>query len=379
MEDCDESDSEVDWEDDNELMAVVMVVMNNNTAIINHMMHLEHARGEQQCIQSFKDIMTPNQDFRHLPRQPKAMFRHEEALFCIGRDYFGIPGDLTTPIFKDRSFEMMFRVSRSRVQRIFEDVMHAGHPFYASQVDATGKKGASLEAKVLLPLKAFTYGVAPHAFSDYFQMSKALAAKCCDEFADMVQSLYCEEYLRVPDAVDLKNITILHQKSHRVDGMFDSLDCMHNAWKNCPKAWQALFKSGKESGCPTVVLEALADYHLWFWHASFGYAGSLNDLKILNLSPLLESLVDGSFADLEKSANVVPFHVAGQAFDRLFALVDGIYPQYSRFVKGIQLPVTNAEKSFTGWHEAAQKDIERDFGVLQGRFQVTTRPFMGIH
>jgi hypothetical protein len=60
MEDCDESDSEVDWDDDNELMAVVMVVMNNNTAIINHMMHLEHARGEQQRIQSFNDIMTPN-------------------------------------------------------------------------------------------------------------------------------------------------------------------------------------------------------------------------------------------------------------------------------------------------------------------------------
>jgi hypothetical protein len=106
-------------------------------------------------------------------------------------------------------------------------------------------------------------------------MSKALAAKCCDEFADTVQSLYCEEYLRVPDAVDLKNISILHQKSHGVDGMFGSLDCLHiGCWKNCPKAWQASFKSGKESGGPTVVLEALADYHLWFWHASFGYAGS---------------------------------------------------------------------------------------------------------
>ncbi len=79
------------------------------------------------------------------------------------------------------------------------------------------------------------------------------------------------------------------------------------------------------------------------------------------------------------SSLVQPAVPQGQAFDRLFALVDGIYPQYSRFVKGIQLPVTNAEKSFTGWHEAAQKDIERAFGVLQGRFQVTTRPFMGIH
>jgi hypothetical protein len=39
-------------------------------------------------------------------------------------------------------------------------------------------------------------------------------------------------------------------------------------------------------------------------------------LNILNLSLLLESLVDVSFAALEKSANVVPFHVAGSAFDR---------------------------------------------------------------
>ena len=29
------------------------------------------------------------------------------------------------------------------------------------------------------------------------------------------------------------------------------------------------------------------------WHASFGYARSLNDVNILNLSPLLESLVCG--------------------------------------------------------------------------------------
>ncbi len=67
------------------------------------------------------------------------------------------------------------------------------------------------------------------------------------------------------------------------------LDCMHTGWKNCPKGWQASIKSGKESGGPTVVLEALSDYHLWFWYASFGYADSLSDLNILNLSPLLES------------------------------------------------------------------------------------------
>jgi hypothetical protein len=81
------------------------------------------------------------------------------------------------------------------------------------------------------------------------------------------------------------------------------------------KGWQASFKSGKETCGPTVVLEALSDYHLvWFWHASFGYAGSLNDLNILNLSPLLESLVDGSFTELEQSIMLVPFEVAGNMF-----------------------------------------------------------------
>ena len=100
---------------------------------------------------------------------------------------------------------------------------------------------------------------------------------------------------------------------------------MHNGWKNCPKAWQASYKSGKESGGPTVVLEAVADYHLWFWHASFGYAGSLNDLNILNLSPLLESLVDGTFVDVEKSANAVPFEVAVICFnDFLYWLMASI-------------------------------------------------------
>jgi hypothetical protein len=129
-----------------------------------------------------------------------------------------------------------------------------------------------------------------------------------------------------------------------------------------------------------VVLEALSDYHLWFWHASFGYAGSLNDLNILNLSPLLESLVDGSFTEWEQSSMLVPFEVAGNIFHRLLVLVDGIYPPYSRFVKGIQLPLTDAEKRYTAWQEASRKDIESAFGwgpskSLSGDGEVFSRTF----
>ena len=269
-------DEFLDWDDDDDsemMAAAVLVVVNNNVAIMNMMMLAHQEQEDQDRIRMIHDVIMPNQDYRWQPRQAKALFRHNEAVWCIQRDFLGIPGDLTTPIFKDSSFEMFFRFLRTRVQRIVEDVMRDGLPFYAYQVDATGRKGASLESKILLPLKTFACGTAKHAFSDYFQMSKALASKCCEEFANMMRCIYSEEYLRIPDANDLKSITKLRQEVHGVRGMFGSLDCMHTRWKNCPKAWQQSFKSGKESGGPTVVLEALSDYHLWFWHASFGYAG----------------------------------------------------------------------------------------------------------
>jgi hypothetical protein len=68
---------------------------------------------------------------------------------------------------------------------MFENVMHAGLPFYASQVDPTGRKGASLEKK-LLPLETLAFGT---CIFYYFQMSKALALKCCKEFANMMQCI----------------------------------------------------------------------------------------------------------------------------------------------------------------------------------------------
>ena len=45
----------------------------------------------------------------------------------------------------------------------------------------------------------------------------------------------------------------------------------------------------------------------------------------------LSSLVNGSFSRLEAGAGVVPFNVTDEEFKKLFVLVDGIYPRYSRF------------------------------------------------
>ena len=208
-------------------------------------------------------------------------------------------------------------------------------------------------------------------------MSTQFARECCVQFDLAIKQLYQKEYLRLPTKDDIKSISNLHKAVHGVEGMFGSLDCMHTFWKNCPKAWHGSYK-GKENK-PSIVLEAIADYHLWFWHASYGYAGTLNDKNILHLSPFLESLVDGTFIELEQSAGTVPFKVLDEEFNKMFVLVDGIYPSYSRFVRGLKEPVTDRETYFTTWQEKARKDVERAFGVLQGKFQWVARPIHLYH
>ena len=123
----------------------------------------------------------------------------------------------------------------------------------------------------------------------------------------------------------------------------------------------------RKSGKPTIVLEALADHNLWFWHHSFGYPGSLNNINIWNRSCLLKAFLYGSFAnnvDFKfRIGNVRVFHC-------LWVLVDGIYPKLSRFVKTIQELVGSKASRYARWQESAQKDVEQAFGVMQRKFQV---------
>ena len=315
----------------------------------------------------------PKINHRWFPRNAKRFFRHEEALHCIRRDYMGIDGDLTTPIFAGSEFASMFRISRPRFQRMLEDFGSSGIPFYSAPfVDCFGKEGASLEARLLLPLKCLSFGVPPKTFTDYFQMSPTLAKDCCNNFNAKLTTLYRKEYLRLPTKEDLHSINRLHRKVHGVNGMFGSLDCMHTYWNKCPKAWQGSFKGKGDK--PSIVLEGICDHNLWLWHASYGYAGTLNDINIMNLSPFFENLLNGVFESLEDE--VCPYTIAGEVFEKMYLLVDGIYPRYSRFVKSMKEPTTREEKAMTKFQEAARKDIERAFGVLQGKFQAMARPIV---
>ncbi|GJU41139.1 ALP1-like protein [Tanacetum coccineum] len=115
------------------------------------------------------------------------------------------------------------------------------------------------------------------------------------------------------------------------------------------------------------MLKAVASYNLWIWHAFFGVAGANNDINVLNNSLLFDDLLD----DI---APVAPFDVNGVTFQQGYYLADEIYPQWSSFVKSFL--VTNSEKNavFKRTQESARKDVERGFGVLQGRWHIICQP-----
>lgn len=147
-------------------------------------------------------------------------------------------------------------------------------------------------------------------------------------------------------------------------GCLGSIDCWHWEWKNCPSAWAAQYKGKKGKGC---VAEMCCGRDLWIWHLFCGNPGSLNDINVLQRSPLLRQIYNSDIPAVE-------FEVNGRDYSCPYWLADGIYPELSIFVTGFALPNNPIDKNFTHWQESIRKDIERAFGVLQARWGILTKP-----
>ncbi|CAN0886921.1 hypothetical protein LINGRAHAP2_LOCUS15474 [Linum grandiflorum] len=103
--------------------------------------------------------------------------------------------------------------------------------------------------------------------------------------------------------------------------MIDSIDCMQWEWRNCPTGW-----AGQYTGhVHQPVLEAVAGYNTWIWHAFFGTAGSLNDINIIGQSPVFDRILNGSTPSLR-------FQVNESWYDTCYYLVDGICKIRSSFL-----------------------------------------------
>ena len=304
-----------------------------------------------------------NQDNAPTNKRQRVNYDHERACVCIQDDWMG-----PVPRFSDKSFEHTFRITRSMVKTLVTHLAKRDS-FWRQTVCRAGRPTIGPYVKFLMGMKMICYGVSGNAFVDYFQMGESTTRRCVLLLTKGIVSCRpsANQYLRRPSKSDARNIISMHERVHKIPGMMGSLDVTKVHWKKCPTAWKGQFQ-GREK-IASIGLEAVIDNNLWFWHAAFGFPGTLNDINIWERLSLYESMIDGRHEEID-----FEFVVDGEVFDKLIYLVDGIYPPLTRFLSSESDPHTKLAFSFAQDQEAFRKDVKRGFGVLKLKFLSLLHP-----
>ena len=273
-------------------------------------------------------------------------------------DYF-----LENPRYNAEMFRRRFRMSQPLFLRIV-DAVKSHDNYFQQRCDGLGRLGLSTLQKITVVFRMLAYGVPADATDEYVKIGESTAIQSLKRFFRAIVELFAEQYLRTPTANDIARL--LYIGEHRgFPGMLGSLDCMHWKWKNCPTSWAGQYRGRHESS--TIILETVADYDLWIWHAYFGMPGTNNDINVLESSHLLSNMAQG----------ITPptyYIIQGREYNMRYYLADSIYPKWSTIVQTIHEPRGPKKKYFAMRQEACRKDVERAFGVLQSRFAIVAGP-----
>ncbi|CAL5370078.1 unnamed protein product [Camellia sinensis] len=283
------------------------------------------------------------------------LIQGHERLFL---DYF-----VESPVYPPELFRRRFRMKRSLFLRI-QATVEAHDPYFLQKRNCAGKLGLSSLQKITVALRMLAYGVAADFMDEYVRIGESTAIESLKYFVKAVVDIFSNEYLRSPNSNDIAKLLAVGE-SRGFPRMLGSIDCMHWKWKNCPTALKRMYIGHIYE--PAIILEAVASYDLWIWHAFFGLPGSHNDINVLERSFVFTKLAQGR-------APAVNYTINGNEYTMGYYLADGIYPQWSTFVKTIPSLQGNKKKLFAAAQEATRKNIECAFGVLQARFAIVRRP-----
>ncbi|XP_030964406.1 uncharacterized protein LOC115985620 [Quercus lobata] len=213
-------------------------------------------------------------------------------------------------------------------------------------------------------LRMLAYGVAADFMDEYVRIAKTTAITNLKKFIATVVAIFSKEYLRSPNNENIARL-LAHGQNRGFPDMLGSIDCMHWKWKNCPTAWKGMYCGHICE--PSINLEAVASYDLWIWHLFFGLPGSNNDINVFERSHVFSELA-------QRRAPAVNYSINDHDYTIGYYLADGIYPQWSTFVKTIPRPLGAKRKLFAKTQEPYRKDVEHAFGVLQARFAIVRGP-----
>lgn len=106
-----------------------------------------------------------------------------------------------------------------------------------------------------------------------------------------------------------------------------SWECQHWAWKNCPVTRAERFKSKEKKN--KIASKAIAGAKMWIWGCRFGKPSSMNDINVLDCSPLVSGIFN------ETLLPPFEYEVNRKEWNCLYFLVGGIHAQWSVLVSAI--------------------------------------------
>ena len=294
-------------------------------------------------------------------RRKKRFIRRdrEEAHERLYREYFA-----EGSVYNEHHFRRKFRMRKNLFIRIMEALGNHSE-YFQLRYDALGRRGLTPLIKCTAAMWMLAYGISVDGLDKYLKVGESTALECMKKFARGVVTVFGEEYLRKPTQTDIDRLLEMGD-ARDFPGMLGSIDCMHWEWKNCPATWKTVFAKGFYK-VPTIILQIIASYDLWIWHAFFGYPGSLSDIKVFDHSPAFHDLY-------EDRAPKCEYVVNGHKYTIGYFLSDGICPKWSTFVKTVPLLQDSKAKLFAQHQEAVRKDVQRAFSVLQDRFTIIRGP-----
>uniref|UniRef100_A0A0D3DD11 Uncharacterized protein n=1 Tax=Brassica oleracea var. oleracea TaxID=109376 RepID=A0A0D3DD11_BRAOL len=189
------------------------------------------------------------------------------------------------PTFPPHLFRRRFHMNNAVLMRIV-DRLSENFPSFQQRKDATGRLGLSPLQKYTAALRMLAYGCAADAVDEYLRLGESTTLSCLSNFTEGIIQVFGDEYLRRPTPEDL----------------------------------QRLLDIGE-------------------------IRGALNDINILDRSPVFDDILQGR-------APRVQYVVNRHQYDLTCYLTDGIYPKWSTFIQSISNPQGPEAELFAKVQEA---------------------------
>uniref|UniRef100_A0A0D3BW03 DDE Tnp4 domain-containing protein n=1 Tax=Brassica oleracea var. oleracea TaxID=109376 RepID=A0A0D3BW03_BRAOL len=306
---------------------------------------------DQYFDQTFENFTIGHQDEARKQRKKRACIERNREAGNLRQwnDYFS-----ENPTYTDTLFRRRFRMNKPLFMKIVDRLSNEME-FFRQKRDGLGRQGLSTLQKCTAAICVLPYGTAADAVDEYLRLGETTTRSCVEHFVEGIIHLFGDEYLRRPTPADLQRLldiaSIVCIGSGSIVPPLGKGN-IHEVRKNPQSFWKRWLRMNY-------------GYDMRF----FGPPRTLNDINVLDRSPVFDDIINGQ-------APQVTFSVNGREYHLAYYLTDSIYPKWETFIQSISLPQGPKAALFAKHQEAVRKDVEHAFGVLQARFAIVKNPVL---